>query len=621
MKPGFLTCGLVLGLVVALAASPGFAMSPGGNTGQDRLEEMKQVGWRTIAPGVLQRSLGDHKVETMALGPEGFAWMAEQLQTRLELLLDEYRVRPTANLRKAIRSQRRQIRKLREQIQILALEPADQAKSSCNETYSAQANAYGTAPNPGVRADVSASFSNGCGYSGDTYAYAYATATLSGTTTTVAQTDPDSGANIISSATASVAGTADCYSYAYASVTSSALGISHSVVDENFACQPPVGESYFAATPCRVLDTRNTTILTNAQPRVVNIAGLCGIPSTAKVVAFNVAAVSPTGRGKFRFYPGDVTITNPAAWPSSLTFAPATSPRTNSAVVKLATNGAGTLGIYPEVSGSPGEVHLVLDVQGYFSSDTSPAPGAQGPLGFQTLSPCRVAWPSTPLAAGTVTNFTAQGVCGVPVGAAAASLHVGVAHPAYGGYIALYPSNIATPVVSTFNFIGGISQLRNSALVTLSPTTPDFAAYFGSIAGATAYVHFDVNGYFKSDAPLKYHPIHQCRAVSGALLATDTVRTFQIQGKCGVPVGVKAALVRLQVANPTSSGDLTVYSSDLPLSAIAVSTVKFDANELELSMNTIVPLSTLANDLAASPGEMTAGGTVALSIDVFGYFQ
>ena len=97
--------------------------------------------------------------------------------------------------------------------------------------------------------------------------------------------------------------------------------------------------------------------------------------------------------------------------------------------------------------------------------------------------------------------------------------------------------------------------------------------------------------------------------------------TFQIQGSCGVPVGAKAAFVRLQVARPTSSGDLTVYPSNLPLSGVAISTVKFDANEPELSMGTIVPLSTLANDLAASPGEMTAGGTVALSIDVFGYFQ
>jgi hypothetical protein len=107
--------------------------------------------------------------------------------------------------------------------------------------------------------------------------------------------------------------------------------------------------------------------------------------------------------------------------------------------------------------------------------------------------------------------------------------------------------------------------------------------------------------------------------LGGPVLATDTVRTFQVQGNCGVPVGAKAAVVRLVVSLPTSEGDLTVYPSNLSLPAI--STVKFDANEPGLSMGTIVPLSTLSNDLAVSPGQMTTGGTVGLAIDVFGYFQ
>ena len=81
---------------------------------------------------------------------------------------------------------------------------------------------------------------------------------------------------------------------------------------------------------------------------------------------------------------------------SSLDFAPATSPRSNSAVIQLATNAAGTLGINAVVAGSPGQVHLTLDVEGYFSKDTTAASGAQGPLGFQTLPICRVASTSNP---------------------------------------------------------------------------------------------------------------------------------------------------------------------------------------------------------------------------------
>ncbi len=392
-----------------------------------------------------------------------------------------------------------------------------------------------------------------------------------------------------------------------------------SVVHGNLLPAP----NYFAVAPCRILDTRNTTILTNGQSRVVNIAGLCGIPSTAQAVSFNVAAVSPTDSGKIRLYPGNLT----ASWSgakSSINFAPATSPRANSAVIQLATNGVGTLGIFPEVAGSPGQVHLILDVQGYFSTDTTPAPGAQGPLGFQTLPPCRMAdtrLSNTPIAAGTVRTFTAQGVCGVPAGAAVASLHVGVPAPTASGFITLFPSNISFPGTSTINFQSGISDLRNGALLRLSSTTPDLAAYFGGAAGTNVHAYFDVNGYFKSGAPLKYYPLIPCRPVDGAVLTTGTVSTFQIRGNCGVPVWAKAALLRLVVAAPTSSGNLTVYPSNLPLSGVAVSTVKFDANEPGLSMTTIVPLSTLADDLAASPGQMTAGGTVVLSIEVFGYFQ
>ena len=97
------------------------------------------------------------------------------------------------------------------------------------------------------------------------------------------------------------------------------------------------------------------------------------------------------------------------------------------------------------------------------------------------------------------------------------------------------------------------------------------------------------------------------------------MHTLQIQGNCGVPVGAKAVVVRLVVSGPTSGGDLSVYPSNLSLPL--VSTVKFDAGEPGLSMGTIVPLSTLSEDLAVTAGQMTAGGTVGVAIDVFGYFQ
>jgi hypothetical protein len=390
---------------------------------------------------------------------------------------------------------------------------------------------------------------------------------------------------------------------------------------ESVTVSPPAAPAlnYFAVNPCRLLDTRNTTILTHNQPRTLTVAGNCGIPSTARAVSVNVTAISPTDSGKIALYPGDLT-----AIASSLNFAPATSPRSNSAIIQLATNAAGTMGINAVVAGSPGQVHLTLDVDGYFSKDTTAASGAVGPLGFQTLPICRIAntTSSTALSAGTTRTFTAQGVCGIPVGAAVASLHVGATTPTSGGQITLFPSSITAPGTSSVSFPAGITNLRNGARVRLSSTTPDLAALFSSTTpGASTHAHFDVNGYYKSDAPLKYRPITPCRVVDTASspLVTDIVRTFQVQGNCGVPVGAKAVVVRLVVSGPTSAGDLSVYPSNL--SQAPGSTVKFDANEPGLSMGTTVPLSTLTQDLAASPGQMTAGGTVSLSVDVFGYFQ
>ncbi len=38
-------------------------------------------------------------------------------------------------------------------------------------------------------------------------------------------------------------------------------------------------------------------------------------------------------------------------------------------------------------------------------------------------------------------------------------------------------------------------------------------------------------------------------------------------------------------------------------------------------MGTVVPLSTLWDEIAVTAGQMTSGGTATLAIDVFGYFQ
>ncbi len=387
-------------------------------------------------------------------------------------------------------------------------------------------------------------------------------------------------------------------------------------------------ESYFSVPPCRLLDTRSSSSLSDGGSRLVTAAGACGIPSTAKAVSVVVTAVSPTGTGKLALFSGDQTFV-PNVTGSALNFATATSPRSNDDIVKV--SASGTVGVGATVSGS-GTVHALIDVDGYFSTDTTPAAGAVGPLGYQTVTDCRLAdtRPSSPLVAGTPRTFTAQGVCGIPAGAAVASVRVGVSAPATGGGFTLYPSNlVSAPGTTSLNFVSGIGILRNEARIPLSSTTPDFSTVYNTTgaAGSTAFAFFDTNGYFKSGAPLKYHPITPCRAVDtgdsttgGPSLANGTTRTFQIQGNCGVPVSAVAAFVRLVAGAPTVTGDLTAYASNV--ARPAVSTIKFDAGEPNLSLGTIVPLASVApgaDDLAIF-ANLPPSGTTGLAIDVHGYF-
>jgi len=393
----------------------------------------------------------------------------------------------------------------------------------------------------------------------------------------------------------------------------------------------PAAESFFSIPPCRVLDTRNTTVLSNAVPRIVPVTGHCSIPAGAKAVSFNLTAVSPTGTGFFSFYPG--TSSASTATTSTINFT-AAQVLANNAILPLGTDG--TLGVLPSVAPSPsvtpGQVHLLVDVDGYFS-DTNPAGGT--PLGFETLTPCRIAdtRSSTPLNLGDTRSFSVLGgACGIPAGAAAASLNL-TAIPDFGslGFLSIFPAGGSSPS-STINFDSTL--LANGARPTLAaPTTPPTpevsVSYGGGHSGNRVNVILDANGYFAPLPPgsplLRYYPITPCRAVDtrfsgqGApALVGNQSRTFQIQGNCGVPLdpAVKAAFVNITAVQPSAAAFLTAYPASLN-SPPLVSTLNVAAGEI-LANGAIVPLKpNSTNDLAIYVNT----GTVDVIVDVFGYFK
>jgi uncharacterized repeat protein (TIGR01451 family) len=117
---------------------------------------------------------------------------------------------------------------------------------------------------------------------------------------------------------------------------------------------------FYTIVPCRVADTRNTAPLTSGATRTFNIAGTCGIPSTARAVAANLTVVGATGAGVLVVWKSGTAMPGT----SNLNFKVG-SVRGNNAILSL---GAGAVDAQATVGGSGGSgtLQLILDVSGYF---------------------------------------------------------------------------------------------------------------------------------------------------------------------------------------------------------------------------------------------------------------
>lgn len=135
---------------------------------------------------------------------------------------------------------------------------------------------------------------------------------------------------------------------------------------------------FYTLTPCRILDTRQTGApLTQTSPQqVYQVAGACGVPANAQAVALNVTLVNATTNLSVQGYPGDLpTPGTPGTNVVSATL-PAKAVIAGAAVLPLATNGSGTLGVLMTLAqpATTGQADLLLDVSGYF------APAAVAPV-------------------------------------------------------------------------------------------------------------------------------------------------------------------------------------------------------------------------------------------------
>lgn len=227
--------------------------------------------------------------------------------------------------------------------------------------------------------------------------------------------------------------------------------------------------------PDRILDTRDGTggfslpIPANSSINV-QVTGEGGVPtSTVDAVIMNATVTQPEGNGFLTIFPTGET--QPVV--SNVNFVGGqTVP--NRLHVPVGTSGEVTI-----FNGSPGTVHVIADVNGWFT-DGSDA-GATGGL-FKGVTPSRIAdtrlltgapysWQTLMGGDTLLVKVAAQG--GVPAMGdstppSAVVLNVTIVQPSHPGFLTVFPSNVAQPTISDLNWVPGDVR-PNLVVVKLAP--------------------------------------------------------------------------------------------------------------------------------------------------------
>ncbi len=248
--------------------------------------------------------------------------------------------------------------------------------------------------------------------------------------------------------------------------------------------------AFYAATPCRIADTRGPAgqfggpSLYAGQTRSFSIpSSLCQTPAGATAYSLNVTAVPDTN------YLGFLS-----AWPTGQVQPNVSTLNswTGKVVANAAIVPAGTNGSISAFVTDPTDV--ILDINGYFSQ-----PGGAGALSFYPVVPCRVAdtrWPVGPFGGPEMTATQTRSFaipasgCYVPSTAVAYSVNITVVPDARLSFLSAWPAGLAQPVVSTLNSWDG-SVVANAAIVP--------AGTGGAISifvTDNTQVILDINGYF-----------------------------------------------------------------------------------------------------------------------------
>ena len=123
---------------------------------------------------------------------------------------------------------------------------------------------------------------------------------------------------------------------------------------------------FYPLAPCRLFDTRSSSGSDSASPilgageiRTLLIGGRCAVPANARAISVNQTVVGPAAGGELTLYRSD--LASPPGT-SNISFRIGVT-RANNGILELARDGTYGLNVR---NSSPGTVHFILDVNGYF---------------------------------------------------------------------------------------------------------------------------------------------------------------------------------------------------------------------------------------------------------------
>ncbi|WP_406078016.1 hypothetical protein [Micromonospora sp. NBC_00858] len=313
-----------------------------------------------------------------------------------------------------------------------------------------------------------------------------------------------------------------------------------------------LGAAYTPVSPQRVLDTRagigryGTVPIPPNQAATLSLTPLNGVPEKdVSAVVLNVTATQPTAAGFLQVFP----VGGPADV-SSVNFV---SGETVPNLVTVPVLDAREVTI---VNKSSGTVHVVADLQGYYSASGS---------GFRSVAPLRVldtrSAGNSAFAPNSGRTLDLSGR--IPAGATAAVLNVTVTAPTTSGVLTVHPYGTAVPVASNLNFVAG-QTIPNLVMV---PVVNGKVAIQNVSSGRT-HVVADLAGWFGGGATDVFVPfgptrIYDTRRGEGVPLGPYgwgalAVPFLDPRGDKSAPQPT-ALVANLTVTAPTKAGVLTAH--------------------------------------------------------------